>query len=496
MKIKISTGMPWRFKGDMVVYCVRQNAQKTPLCPEARAQKNVDLACAAGDFYGKDGSFILFYPGPEQECGAKRVMVVGLGQDELNREVFRSVGGMIAKVSNKDLKATDIMIVLPEELDFPVDEMSQSLTEGLVLGDYQFNKYKNPTKDDDLPGQIVAVTLGAAGDRKARQGMLMGVRAAEAACQARDMANEPGNHWTPTHFAKYGQQLAKEFGLRCKVLGSSELKKLKMGGLLGVNQGTAEQPKLITLEYRTGRKVPTLMLVGKGLTFDSGGISLKPGAGMQDMKYDMCGGAAVLATMRAIAQEQPSHIDIVCLVPTTDNMPGPEALKPGDVIRQFNGKTVEVISTDAEGRLILADALSYGVSRFKPDAVIDLATLTGAVIVGLGNHMSGLMSNDDQLVKQLIEAGELSAEPVWRLPLTKDYSKQIRSDVADLKNVGDKGAGTITAGAFLQEFIGDTKWAHLDIAGTAWGFTEKTYVPKGPSGIGVRLLLELIRNWK
>jgi leucyl aminopeptidase len=279
-------------------------------------------------------------------------------------------------------------------------------------------------------------------------------------------------------------------------MGQAELKKLKMGGILGVNQGTCEDPKLVILEYRTGRKVPTLMLVGKGLTFDSGGISLKPSQGMQDMKYDMCGGAAVMAAMAAIAQEAPGNIDIVALVPTTDNMPGPEALKPGDIVRQHNGKTVEIISTDAEGRLILADALSYGVKRFKPDAVIDLATLTGAVIIGLGHHMTGLMSNDDDLANMISVAGEQSAEPVWRLPLTKDYSKQIKSEVADLKNVGGKEAGTITAGAFLQEFIGDTKWAHLDIAGTAWNFTKKNYVPKGPSGVGVRLLLELIRNWK
>jgi leucyl aminopeptidase len=481
----------------MVVYFVRQNGKKAPLCAEPKSQDDIDRAFAAGDFSGKEGRSLLFYPGTGRACGAKRVMVVGLGQEELNGEIFRAAGGMVARAVVGHSRAAKVMAVIPEELDFLVKEMSKCLTEGLVLGDYQFNKYRKVAKDDEPPKRIESLTLAAASDRAARQGMMLGHCAAEAACQARDMANEPGNKWRPDDFARYGRKLAKGFGLGCQVLGSAELKKLKMGGLLGVNQGTAEQPKLVILEHRTGRKVPTLMLVGKGLTFDSGGISLKPSFGMQEMKYDMCGGAAVMAVMRAVAQEKPAGIDVVALVPTTDNMPGPEALKPGDVVRQYNGKTVEIISTDAEGRLILADALSYGVKRFKPAAVVDIATLTGAVIIGLGHHLTGLMSNDDELAARLTEAGERSAEPVWRLPLNKDYAKQIKSEVADLKNVGGREAGTITAGAFLQEFIGETKWAHLDIAGTAWDFTEKTYIPKkGPSAVGVRLLIELIRHWE
>ena len=495
MKIKVSKTAPQRFNGYMLVYFVRQPAEQAPLCSNPQVQEEIDLAFAAGDFSGKDEQSLLFYPRPGMELAAGRILVLGLGKDEINGEMFRTGGGRIAKIV-QSTKAGKIMVVLPEDLDFPVIEMSKCLTEGLVLGNYQFNKYKHAEQDEEPPNAIAAVVLAAAGDRSARKGMELGRQAAEAACQARDMANEPGNNWTPGHFAEYGRQLAKEFNLRCTVLGLRELKRLKMGGLLGVNQGTSEAPKMIILEYRSGRKVPTLMLVGKGLTFDSGGISLKPPQGMQDMKYDMCGGAAVLAAMRAIAQEQPAHVDIVAIVPATDNMPGPGALKPGDIVKHYNGKTVEIISTDAEGRLILADALSYGIKRFKPAAVIDLATLTGAVIVGLGHHITGLMSNDDELAAQVLKAGENSAEPVWRLPLAKEYKKQLKSQVADLKNVGGKEAGTITAGAFLQEFVGDTKWAHLDIAGTAWDFTKKTYVPKGPSGVGVRLLLELIRQWQ
>jgi len=507
MNIKISKKDPWLFKGDMLVYCVRQvsesarlqvsrNGKKAPICSESKVQGDIDRAFATGDFTGKEGRNLLFYPRPGQACGAKRVMVVGLGQDDLNGETFRAAGGLIARATGQSSRAENIMVAIPEELDFDINEMSKCLTEGLILGNYQFNRYKNITKGDDPPNRIKTITLAAASDRKVRLGMLMGQRAAEAACQARDMANEPGNKWKPDDFARYGRKLAKDYGIKCQVLGSAELKKLKMGGLLAVNQGTIEPPKMVMLEYRTGRKVPTLMLVGKGLTFDSGGISLKPSHGMQDMKYDMCGGAAVMAVMRAVAQEKPANIDVVALVPTTDNMPGPEALKPGDIVRQYNGKTVEIISTDAEGRLILADALSYGVRHFKPAAVVDVATLTGAVIIGLGHHLTGLMSNDDGLAAQVTEAGARSAEPVWRLPLHKEYAKQIKSEVADLKNVGGREAGTITAGAFLQEFVGGTKWAHLDIAGTAWNFTEKSYIPKkGPSAVGVRLLIELIRHW-
>jgi leucyl aminopeptidase len=332
---------------------------------------------------------------------------------------------------------------------------------------------------------------------QAEKGLREGSTAAMAACVARDMANEPGNYWTPAHFADFGKQLATRTGLKCTVLGKAAMKKLGMGGILAVNQGSALPPKLVILEYRTGGSRPILMLVGKGLTFDSGGISLKPAAGMEDMKYDMCGGAAVLAAMQAVGEEKPPGLNIIALVPATDNMTGSAALKPGDVITHYGGKTSEVVNTDAEGRLILADALAYGIKRFKPDAVVDVATLTGAVIIGLGHHCSGLLSNNDTLADRIVAAGDICGEPLWRLPLGPEYTKQLKSEVADLKNVGGKSAGTITAASYLQEFVGDTPWAHLDIAGTAWGFTEKPYIPgKGPPGIMTRTLIALIRNWQ
>jgi len=495
MNITVTT-MDKITKADLLVYCLHQSQGRTkPPKTHADFDPILRQAYESGDFAAKEGQTLLCYPpAAKKSHPIKRLLAIGMGKEELDREVFRKCGGAIAGAAKKT-KAKSVVVVLPEALDFAIQAMSQSLAEGLVLGNYQFLKYKGTDEEEEAPSHLTEAIFCAAQVKEASLGADLGRRGALAACRARDMANEPANHWTPGNFADCAQTMAQAHNLKCTVLDKEKLAKAKMGGLLGVNQGTEEPPKMVILEYRTGKKVPTLLLVGKGLTFDSGGISIKPSLGMQDMKYDMCGGAAVLCCLEAVAVERPQGLDVVAIVPATDNMPGPGALKPGDIIRQYNGKTVEIISTDAEGRLILADALAYGIKKFKPAMVIDLATLTGAVIVGLGHHMSGLMANDEELAGRLERAGRESGEPVWRLPLGKDYTKQLESKVADLQNVGDLGAGTITAGAFLKEFVGETPWAHLDIAGTAWNFTKKTYVPKGPSGIGVRLLLELIRSW-
>ena len=485
--IKLTTVNPRDFKGDLIVFFVRQAEKGAPVASDRLVQEEIDRAFAAGDCQGKKDELLLSYPqaGPDG-FKARRMLVVGLGKEEMDRELFRGAGGTVAQKA-LELKAAQVYMVLPQELDFAEEDMAQALAEGSVLGSYQFNRHKEVAAEDKA--EIARIIIYARGRSPMFRRMIKaGFVAAQATMTARDMANEPGNFWTPTSFVDFARDLAVEPRVKYKAFRQKDFKRMKMGGLLGVSQGSHEPPAMVVVEYRTGKDVPTLMLVGKGLTFDSGGISLKPGAGMADMKYDMCGGAAVMAAMEAIAREGSDNLDVVAIVPASENLPGGAAIKPGDVITCYGGKTVEVDNTDAEGRLILADALAWGNKEFKPAAIIDLATLTGAVIVGLGHHRTGIMGIDDDLVDKVIAAGEQCGEPLWRLPLGKEYSEQLKSKVADLKNVGGKGAGTITAAAFLQEFVGETPWCHLDIAGS--------YIGEGPSGTGARTLLQLVRNWQ
>ena len=509
MIVKHTTQIIEKYQGDMIVYFVHQQNKNAPFCDNKFVQDIIKRAFKAGDFSGKEGETLLFYPEGRQKLLAKRVLVVGLGKAEESstnngaatvdvwRENYRKAGGKVSETAQKT-RGSKILVVVPEPFILDKQETVECLTEGLMLGAYQFRKYKKIKEEDDPQGIIEEIQLFTVkAEKNIMQGLNRGKVAALSACTARDMANEPGNVWTPTRFAEFGRKLAQKYKLNCKVLSKADMQRLKMGGILGVNSGSAQPPKMVILEYKSSARNPTLLLVGKGLTFDSGGISLKPPKGMEEMKFDMCGGAAVLGTMQAVGEEKPKGINIVAIVPATENLPGPSALKPGDIITIYGGKTVEVLNTDAEGRLILADALAYGIKQYKPKAVVDLATLTGAVVIGLGHHRTGLLSNNDELTQKVMAAGDRSGEPLWRLPLGPEYSKQIKSRVADIKNIGNRSAGTITAAAFLQEFVGDTAWVHLDIAGTAYNFTEKTYVPgKAPSGIGVRTLLELIRNWK
>ncbi|MCI5207946.1 MAG: leucyl aminopeptidase [Candidatus Electrothrix sp. ATG2] len=506
MTFELNHKEPERYSGDLLVYFIRETKGKTVPCLSRAVRRFLRPAWKNGDFTGKKGQAFLFYPtASSKNLSAHRVLAVGLGKatDEndnnaLREQVRLAAGTAVRKAAG--LKVTGMMAVLPEKTGLEDSEVAECLTEGLILGSYRFDKYKSTKGDKEKQTGLKDFSLqaGTLNPEAVQKGMERGKKAAAAACRARDMANEPGNGWPPVKFAGFARRIARKHKLFCEIIEKAEMKKLGMGGILAVNQGSAQPPKLVILKYEGGSKKtdPTLMLVGKGLTFDSGGISLKPGLGMEDMKYDMCGGAAVICAMQTIAQERPKGINVVALVPSTENLPASTALKPGDIITHYGGKTSEIINTDAEGRLILADALAYGIKTYAPDAVIDLATLTGAVIVGLGHHRTGLMATDDDLAAQLLAAGERAGEPLWRLPLGPEYSEQIKSQVADIKNTGSKGAGTITAAAYLQEFVGDTPWAHLDIAGTAWNFTEKSYIPKGPSGIAVRTLVDLVRHWQ
>ncbi|WP_022665755.1 leucyl aminopeptidase [Desulfospira joergensenii] len=483
---------------DLLVFCALEKKDKSPKCDRA-VKSRVEKAFSLGDFKGKAEEELLFYPEPK-EGKAKRILLIGLGEMDPKKdpdeifETLREAGGGIAKACERT-KAKTLVLCLPEIPGFGAEDTADALAQGILLGDYRFAKYKESTrKETDYTGLTTIQFSAGKSVKQVRKGARKGLTAARAACEARNMANEPGNGWTSKEFADHAKALAKTHGLIYKCLEKKELEKLGMGGILAVNQGSAIPPRLVILEYRPAKKSQTIMLVGKGITFDSGGISLKPAQGMGDMKYDMCGGAAVLSAMQAVGEEKPP-VGVVALIPATDNMSGSRAVRPGDIIRHFNGVTSEVLNTDAEGRLVLADALAYGIKTYKPDCVIDAATLTGAVIIGLGHHHTGLVSNNEKLTSLVTAAGKKAGEPVWPLPLTKAYKKQIESKVADIKNLGGKDGGTITAAAYLSNFVDKTPWVHLDIAGTAWDFTEKSYIPKGPSGIAVRTFLNLIRDW-
>jgi leucyl aminopeptidase len=375
------------------------------------------------------------------------------------------------------------------------EKIAQTVVVGAIMGLFEPDKYR--TKDKEKR-EIDAVTVVAEGadekalGRGAERGRIIG----ESINFTRDLANEPGAYMTPTIMAERAKQVAKEFGLSVDILDQRQMEKLGMGSLLGVARGSDEPPKLIILKYEPSRsrasKGELLALVGKGITFDSGGISLKPGENMELMKYDMTGAATVIGTMRAIAQLKPS-VPVLGVAPCSENLPSGKATKPGDVLKAMTGKTIEVINTDAEGRLVLADAIAYA-KKLGATKIIDMATLTGAVSIALGDVHTAILGTDQELIDQFIAAGKEVGERFWQLPLDDEYTKQIRSDIADIKNVGGKKAGTITAAAFLKEFAEDTPWAHLDIAGTAWADPATPYRSKGPTGVAVRTLIEFIES--
>jgi len=414
------------------------------------------------------------------------VLVVGLGKgDEIDAEKLRVAAAIAAKEAGR-LEATSIAWALPDGID--PEAGADALVTGTVLAAYRFDRFKSGDGDDS-PRLESLTLLGPA----ELAGTVAEARvAAEAQNRSRDLQGTPANFATPTFLAERAEEIAAgSDALSVEVFGRAELEEQGMGGLLAVGQGSAEEPKLIVLRY-SGGSGPTIAFVGKGVTFDTGGISLKPGAGMHEMKMDMSGAAAVLEAVAAIA-ELGVPLDLLAVVPTTENMPSGTAIKPGDVITQYNGKTVEVNNTDAEGRLILADALAYAVEQ-GAERIVDLATLTGAVEVALGSTYAGLISNDDALAAEVTQAGEETGELVWRLPLHPEYKELMKGTVADLSNLGKKRkAGTITAASFLEEFVGETAWAHLDIAGTSWD-VGREYVGSDASGFGVRLLIELARH--
>jgi leucyl aminopeptidase len=375
-------------------------------------------------------------------------------------------------------------------------EIAQNATQGVITSQFELDKYRTKDKNDKaITTFVVCVDGASASDLK--DGIARGVAIGESINFTRDLANEPPNVLTPTEMAKRAKAMAEEVGLKIEVLDEARMEKLGMGSLLSVSKGSAEPAKLITVRYTpagsAAKNGDLLALVGKGITFDTGGISIKPAENMDAMKYDMTGGATVLGTLRAVALLKPS-IPVMGVVAAVENMPGGKASRPSDVVTSSTGKTVEILNTDAEGRLILADAVAYA-EKNGATKIVDMATLTGAVIVALGDINTGIMGNDQALVDEIIDCGKEAGENFWQLPVGKEYSKLIKSDIADVKNIGPRGkAGTIIGGVFIQEFIDKSKWAHLDIAGTAWADNPRPYQAKGPTGVAVRTLIKLIER--
>lgn len=422
---------------------------------------------------------------------AKRVVLVGLGKEnEFDEEKARKASGFAAKYI-RSLGIRDFSTAL-HNIRFSQQHV-QAVVEGTILGLYRFTRFK---KADDR--QIDSVSLLTESTRigEVNKGIKAGQIVSDAANYVRDIVNLPANALTPSKLAGEADKLAKENRLKIKVYGRTEIEKLGMGCLLAVSKGSSEEPKFIVLEHNPGAK-EKIAVVGKGITFDSGGLDIKPFQYMEDMKNDKAGAAAVLGVMAAASKlNVPLHV--IGLIPATENMPSGSATKPGDIVAAYSKKTVEIINTDAEGRLVLCDALSFAEEKFRPDAIIDLATLTGACVVALGYEAAAVLGTDQRLVEKIKSAGEKCRERVWPLPLWEDYDQSLESDAADIMNTTkgmDRAAGTIQGAAFLKKFV-SVPWAHIDIAGTAWLPAERDYQPKGATGYGVRLITQMLLDWK
>ncbi len=421
---------------------------------------------------------------------AERILLVGLGK--LTTAEVRKAAGAAVRFA-KPRKLRELTIAIPEGLD-PL-AATRALVEGAYIGDFDPDTYRSDRKDQSIEQLNVLAPNGgkqAAIEAGLREGVILG----EAQNLTRTLVNEPGNVMTPTVLGQKASEMCLQFGLRCEVYGAEKLKELKMGAFWGVTKGSEEPPALIVMTYepKNAPATPVLGLVGKGITFDTGGISIKPADGMEKMKYDMAGGAAMIGAMQAIAQLKPA-VKVVGVVCAAENMPSGTAMKPGDVQIAMSGKSIEIVNTDAEGRLVLADGLAYA-RQLGATHLIDAATLTGACVVALGVVNAGCFSNDEETYRHFTNALEISGERFWRLPLDEEYKEQIKSNIADIMNTGaTRWGGAINAAMFLKEFVEDTPWIHLDIAGVAWTEEQKPWMAKGPSGIAVRTITEWVRTF-
>ena len=474
-----------KLKGTFDLLIIGVNSKnKKPSFPKELSmeiQKDLNESFEIEEDLSKKSKKILSY----SNGNIKRTCLYGYSSKKEDDSI-RSLGANIIEYS----KSFDNIAIDISSFSLRNDKQKQAFIEGLVLGTYEFLDYKKK----DIPNKLSRITLIGNADKKiVDKAVVIG----NGVCYARDLSNHPPNILTPTYIANDAVKIAKSNkNMKSKIIDVSKFESLGLGSFYGVAMGAHEPAKLILIEYNGGNKNDKpIALVGKGLTFDSGGISIKPSAKMDEMKFDMCGSSVVMGVMKAVAELNPK-LNIIFAIGSTENMPGGKAQRPGDIVTAYNGKTIEVLNTDAEGRLVLADVLAYVVKNYSPKEILDFATLTGAVLVALGDRASGLMGNNPNLIKKVKKASERSGERVWELPMWKEYSKDIKSKVADIRNLGRPPlAGTIAGGVFLQEFVDDTPWCHLDIAGTAWGPKEPSYQPSiGATGVGVRLVYEFIED--
>lgn len=475
----------WHFRGDETLSAPARQINEA--CGGV-----IENVLAKGDFEGKKKETLLLYPGPE--IAAPRLVLTGLGErGSADADAIRiGYGEAVRKLRGLKVKSLGTCLNFNVPGIEPGDAASAAL-EGIILSDYHYRQYKT----DDPEGSPIEITAIAGGTRSEAASLAAGIEAAgkigAAVCFARDLGNSPANGLTPDALAGIAAKAARSRKIKCTVYDRERIRKAGMTALLGVAQGSREPPRFIVLEYygaRAGRN--NIVLVGKGITFDSGGISLKPVEKMGEMKADMAGAAAVIGAVCAAADLKLS-VNVIGLIPATENMPGGGAFRPGDILKSLKGTTIEIVTTDAEGRLILADALAYA-QRFNPAVVIDVATLTGACVIALGEEVAGLFGNDEDLKRRLTAASRKSGEKIWEMPLWECYGELNKSDVADLKNSGGRNGGAIIAAAFLNRFAGDVPWAHLDIAGPGFSNTDKPCIPKGATGFGVRLLTRFLMD--
>ena len=509
MKVKVRKGRIDRIKDQAIILSHFEGQKRLSGLAQAiddRLSGMISRLLRKKDFRGRLSETAVLYP--QGRFPAPRIILVGLGKrGELDlpgqagtyldrlRQAFASACRRAKELRIKSFSST---VSPADQKGVDAGRVSQAMVEGILLSDYQMNRYKSTKEAQSLEGFTI-MEEDAGKIEAIAEGAHSGEIFAWATNFTRDLANHPANVLTPTRLSLEAKKMAQENNLRCRILSLPQIRKLKMNLFTAVASGSSQPPKLIILEYRPTGRVPrqkkpdTLALVGKGITFDAGGLSLKTTENMLEMKGDMTGGAVVMSVMTASARLK-LPLRLIGIIPAAENLPSGSALKIGDIITSHFGKTVEILNTDAEGRLILADALSYARS-FKPDAILDVATLTGAVKIALGTICAGVFGNHDNLKAKMIQAGQKAGERVWELPLWDDYQEFIKSDLADLRNRGGNPGGAIIAARFLENFVGDHPWVHVDIAGVDFSEKEKTYVPRGATGFGARLLLHFLRDW-